>query len=72
MIGSDIIGADTPQELTAKYNAEVAKLKAAEKPGVSFLQREAFGGMKVWQVGTIAIGSTMILGGLVTLIVRRK
>ena len=41
-------------------------------PKVNFLQRPAFGGMRVWQAGLGGAGLALILGGLVTLIVRKK
>ena len=82
MIGSDIIGAQvaygpvSPQQLaeakrplTLEEQKAASEWKGAHPP---FLQREAFGGMKYWQVLTGGAGLALILGGVVTLIVRKK
>ncbi len=58
-IGSDIIGADA-----------IVTVQPAAKP--NFLQKEAFGGMKVWQVGLGSLGLASILGGVIALVVKRK
>ncbi len=82
MIGSDIIGAEvtygpvSPEQLAhANRPLNVEEKKAAAEwtsAHPTFLQREAFGGLKYWQVGFGGAGIALILGGIITLIVRRK
>ncbi len=80
-VGTDLLGDDpyvdygppSPQQLLEKANTEIAKMKGAggAKP-VSFLQKEAFGGLKVWQAGALGIGVIGILSGLGIALVRGK
>ena len=69
VIGADMPQALSPMEITAKYNAEVAKLKAAEP---NFWQRPVLGKFNGTQVVVGSAGLALILGGIVTLIVRKK
>ena len=69
VIGADMPQALSPMELTAKYNAEVAKLKAAEP---NFWQRPVLGKFNGTQVVVGSAGLALILGGIITLIVRKK
>jgi hypothetical protein len=69
VIGADMPQALSPTELTAKYNVEVAKLKAAEP---NFWQRPVLGKFNGTQVVVGGAGLALILGGIATLIVRKK
>jgi len=69
VIGADMPQALSPTELTAKYNVEVAKLKAAEP---NFWQRPVLGKFNGTQVVVGGAGLALILGGIITLIVRKK
>jgi hypothetical protein len=41
------------------------------KPKESFLQKEAFGGLRVWQVGLGGVGVALILSGVIVAAVKR-
>lgn len=83
--GSAIIGADadygppSPQQLmaakrplSAPEQGMVDQWKAAHPPEPSFLQREAFGGLKTWQVAIGGGGLVLMIGGLITLIAKKR
>ena len=76
VVGAEMYGPVSPQQLAeAKRPLTLEEQKAAnEWKGAhpTFLQREAFGGLKYWQVGLGGAGLALILGGVVTLIVRKK
>lgn len=73
VMGTDaIIGAASEADAFRAKFPLVAAPAPEQKPTVNFLQRPAFGGMRVWQVGTIGLGLATLVGGVVLLAVRRK
>jgi len=61
-----IIGTDTIVGVATK-----TAFAKTQPPPVNFLQRPAFGGLRVWQAGLAGIGVAMLAGGVITLVVRK-
>lgn len=80
--GVDLCGAEpvygpvSPEQLAHANRplntAEQAAANEYKAAHPSFLQKEAFGGLKNWQVGLGGLGLASILGGVVALIVRKR
>lgn len=81
--GTDLLGADpvygpeSPEDLAhANRQLTPAEQIAANEWKVghpSFLQKQAFGGMKVWQVGLAGVGVVGVFSGvMIALFSRRK
>ncbi len=80
--GTDFLGADadygppSPQQLMQANRpltaAEQGLVNDWKKNTMSFLQREAFGGLKVWQAGALGIGALGILSGVLVAAFGRK